>query len=179
MKVQVHFFLFILVLLVSTLTRQAPKAAEMSASSGWELIPAGAKRAYKGIHGGTMPVSLLVSPDGQSLFTFVGRTGNDFLQLLRETDVPIPTLLNAPITANAMNRGRTMHAGNSARSLPVRPLVTAGEGEAPLTHFGLSEKPLSIEGEVERPDNSAGMQRFRLSFNRLFFQPRRGNAKVR
>ena len=45
---------------------------------GWVVMPAGARPAYFGIHGGTMPVSLLVYGDGSSLVTFVGRTGNDF-----------------------------------------------------------------------------------------------------
>ena len=45
-------------------------------------MPAGARPTYMGIHGGTMPVSLLVYGDGSSLVTFVGRTGNDFLEML-------------------------------------------------------------------------------------------------
>lgn len=49
----------------------------------WVRMPAGAKAAYMGIHGGTMPVSLLVAADGSSLLAFAGRTGNDFLDALR------------------------------------------------------------------------------------------------
>ncbi|MDR2055213.1 MAG: hypothetical protein LBQ10_05025, partial [Desulfovibrio sp.] len=66
---------------------------------GWTIMPAGARPAYMGIHGGTMPVSLLVVADGSSLLGFVGRTGNDFLDVLRSTKLPL--FFSLPFNENA------------------------------------------------------------------------------
>lgn len=49
----------------------------------WGEMPAGAKTAYIGIHGGTVPVSLLSAGDGSPMIAMVGLTGNDFLNFLR------------------------------------------------------------------------------------------------
>ncbi|MCL1985849.1 MAG: hypothetical protein FWG59_05315, partial [Betaproteobacteria bacterium] len=49
----------------------------------WVYMPAGARAAYIGIHGGTVPVSLLTSRDGTHMVALVGQTGNDFLQTLK------------------------------------------------------------------------------------------------
>jgi hypothetical protein len=46
-------------------------------------MPAGARAAYIGIHGGTVPVSLLTSRDGTHMVALVGETGNDFLRTLK------------------------------------------------------------------------------------------------
>ncbi len=79
-------------------TAQASKPASTteldSPDSGWVVMPAGAKQAYIGIHGGTVPVSLLATSEGTSLVSFVGRTGNDFLELLHREDMRMPSLLN-------------------------------------------------------------------------------------
>ena len=61
---------------------------------GWIVMPEGARQAYFGIHGGTIPVSLLATSEGTSLVTFVGATGNDFLSLLRRAEIRMPSLLN-------------------------------------------------------------------------------------
>ena len=52
-------------------------------ASQWIYMPAGARAAYIGIHGGTVPVSLLTSRDGTHLVALVGQTGNDFLRALK------------------------------------------------------------------------------------------------
>jgi len=49
----------------------------------WVYIPAGSRAAYIGIHGGTVPVSLLTSRDGTHMVALVGQTGNDFLRTLK------------------------------------------------------------------------------------------------
>ena len=49
----------------------------------WRYMPAGARAAYIGIHGGTVPVSLLTSQDGTHMVALVGQTGNDFLRALK------------------------------------------------------------------------------------------------
>lgn len=151
---------------------------------GWVVMPAGARPAYMGIHGGTMPVSLLVYGDGSSLVTFVGRTGNDFLEVLRRTDLRMPSLLNAtkaqpfgglPFAGS----GTVLMAGSAASSMPV--IYLTGEGLArmalapdQLQPFGLSEKPLSIEGQVAKPAHLSPVKRYRLLFQPQYLQPRRG-----
>lgn len=49
----------------------------------WGEMPAGAKTTYIGIHGGTVPVSLLTAGDGSPMIALVGLTGSDFLNFLR------------------------------------------------------------------------------------------------
>jgi len=49
----------------------------------WIHMPAGARATYIGIHGGTVPVSLLTSRDGTHMVALVGETGNDFLRTLK------------------------------------------------------------------------------------------------
>ena len=49
----------------------------------WEEMPVGARTAYIGIHGGTVPVSLLTAGDGSPMIAVVGLTGNDFLNFIR------------------------------------------------------------------------------------------------
>jgi len=155
----------------------------MEAGGEWMIMPAGARPAYMGIHGGTMPVSLLVSDDGSFLLTFVGRTGNDFLEVLRRTDVHMPSLLNA-ITArdsaggSPSDGGTVLMAGSAASSMPV--IYLTGEGFAraapspgQLQPFGLSEKPLSIEGQVAKPTHLSPVKRYRLFFQPQYLQPRR------
>lgn len=65
-------------------------AASASADKGekkeevvWGEMPAGAKTTYIGIHGGTVPVSLLTAGDGSPMIALVGLTGSDFLNFLR------------------------------------------------------------------------------------------------
>ena len=49
----------------------------------WGEMPAGAKTTYIGIHGGTVPVSLLTAGDGSPMIALVGLTGSAFLNFLR------------------------------------------------------------------------------------------------
>ena len=154
----------------------------VKAADGWVIMPAGARPTYMGIHGGTMPVSLLVSGDGSSLLTFVGRTGNDFLDVLR-TDVRMPSLLNATAARDAadgglLTGGTVLMAGSAASSMPV--IYLTGEGFAraapspdQLQPFGLSDKPLSIEGQVAKPAHLSPAKRYRLFFQPQYLQPRR------
>ena len=152
---------------------EAPKADD-----GWVVMPAGGRPAYMGIHGGTMPVSLLVADDGASLFTFVGRTGNDFLEALRATDMPLPSLLNATMArSQAVAGGAALFAGNATSSLPVVPLTAesfAALAEQPgaLQPFGLSDEPLSIEGRAARPATLSPVKSYRLFVLPQYLQPR-------
>ena len=157
----------------------APEAPEApKADDGWVVMPAGGRPAYMGIHGGTMPVSLLVADDGASLFTFVGRTGNDFLEALRATDMPLPSLLNATMArSQAVARGAALFAGNATSSLPVVPLTgesfaALAEQPGALQPFGLSDEPLSIEGRAARPAALSPVKSYRLFVLPHFLQPR-------
>ena len=158
----------------------APEPAAGDGDDGWVVMPAGGRPAYMGIHGGTMPVSLLVAGDGASLFTFVGRTGNDFLEALRATDMPLPSLLNATVArSRAATGGAALFAGNATKSLPVIPLT--GEGFAALAEkpgslqpFGLSDEPLSIEGRAVRPKALSPAKTYRLFVLPQYLQPQTG-----
>lgn len=145
----------------------------------WVIMPAGGRSAYMGIHGGTMPVSLLVSGDGRSLLTFVGRTGNDFLELLRRTDMPLPSLLNATMSATGpLPPAYHLVAGNATSSMPVINLGGSGmagytTSQGRLQPFGFSPQPLSIEGQVTKPEHPSPAKLYRLSFQPQYFSPRR------
>lgn len=144
----------------------------------WVEMPAGGKPAYMGIHGGTMPVSLLVSRDGSSLYTFVGRTGNDFLEVLRKAYTPLPSFGNATRRESWLAALPTpgLFAGNATASMPVIPLVgdifSREDWLAQLRPFGLSASPLDIEGEVSVPASPTPVKRYRLFSLPNFFQPR-------
>lgn len=153
--------------------------AQARDNEDWIFMPAGAKPSYMGIHGGTMPVSLLVSDDGASLLAFVGRTGNDFIEDLRNVHLPIPSFGNS--TGHGMPRmaGQTgIFAGNATAVMPVFPI--RGDGLADfnsrLEPFGLSQEPLRIEGRVEKPDISPRARNFRVFFLPDYFKPRRDRA---
>lgn len=57
-------------------------------ADGWIDMPGGARPAYIGIHGGTMPVSLLATRGGSAMVAMVGETGSDFLYVLRGGRTP-------------------------------------------------------------------------------------------
>ncbi|WP_243838442.1 hypothetical protein [Nitratidesulfovibrio liaohensis] len=52
-------------------------------NDGWIDMPGGSRPAYIGIHGGTVPVSLLATRGGSTMVAMVGETGSDFLYVLR------------------------------------------------------------------------------------------------
>lgn len=157
----------------------AAPGQENGADEAWMNMPAGARPAYMGIHGGTMPVSLLVSGDGASLLTFVGRTGNDFLETLREAWLPLPTMGNSTRVPSwrAKSGAPSLFAGNATATMPVLSLpgeTLAKEGWlANLQPFGLSPRPLRIEGEVTRPEFVPAAKKYRILFLPDHFQPRR------
>lgn len=165
------FLLFILCVFFDAASSVATQAAE-----DWVFMPAGAKSSYMGIHGGTMPVSLLVSDDGESLLTFVGRTGNDFLEALRGLRLRLPSFANATAASPSLAGMQTgLFAGNATSTLPVfiisgDTLVDLGQELEP---FGLSRERLSIEGRVVRPESFPHAHTVRSFFLPDYFQPRR------
>ena len=100
--------------------QQTATVSGQSLPEGWTAMPAGARSTYLGIHGGTVPVSLLVSRDGMSLVSFVGQTGNDFLELLRRADVRLPSLLTSILGSS---HGAPVHRG---QHLPAAPPQSGG-----------------------------------------------------
>lgn len=64
----------------------APQA--QASDDGWIDMPGGSRPAYIGIHGGTVPVSLLATRGGNTMVAMVGETGSDFLYLLRGGRTP-------------------------------------------------------------------------------------------
>lgn len=167
-------FLAALLILPPAEANSASDAAEES----WTYMPAGAKSSYMGIHGGTMPISLLVSDDGGSLLTFVGRTGNDFLETLRKRRLQLPSFGNSTRTGSTSIPARTtLFAGNATTSMPV--LVVPGDALASLEAgheldpFGLSDEKVSIEGDVTRPAHFPHARSLRPFAMPDYFQPRR------
>lgn len=175
MKITVFLFLACFLLLNNVFAGNTQKPAE---HEDWTFMPAGAKPSYMGIHGGTMPVSLLISDDGASLLTFVGRTGNDFMEALRDVHIALPSFANATRLGLPGPGARTnLFAGNSTATMPV--FAISGDALARLlpSHdlqpFGLSEVPLSIEGSVAKPESFPHARALRLFSMPDYFQPRR------
>ena len=172
------FCIFCCLTALLTIAASMTQAAEEKlAEEPWVRMPAGARPTYMGIHGGTMPVSLLVSDDGSSLLTFVGRTGNDFIEVLHRTEFQMPSFLKRAAqnsTQDALEQGRTiLQAGDKKTSMPVIYITGLGflrstVDDAELLPFGFSEKPVSIEGRVRMPDAATPKRKE----YRLFFQPR-------
>lgn len=163
---------FLFMLAVSVFSAPVAGICGEAGAEQWTVMPAGAKPSYMGIHGGTMPVSLLVSDDGSSLFTFVGRTGNDFMEVLKKAHMPLPTFGNATWSYGAAGRGGQLFAGNATASLPV--IAISGDAlaglERHLQPFGLSEERLSIEGEVVKPESFPHAKSFRTFFLPDYFR---------
>lgn len=135
--------------------------ATSTEDQGWVHIPTGAKSTYMGIHGGTMPVSLLVANDGSALLSFVGKTGNDFINALTNGKFAWHGIRNA--TVPTLNPERTqLFAGNATASLPVFNSPPGGEEWLKsLPPFGFSVSPLVIEGQPDFPEISPTIRKFR------------------
>ena len=100
-RIALHFFAWGCACLVLCFVSWQPACAATSGKNAstpqWVHMPAGARATYIGIHGGTVPVSLLTSRDGTHMVALVGQTGNDFLRTLkvnsstREASSPLPS----------------------------------------------------------------------------------------
>lgn len=146
----------------------------------WTHMPAGARATYIGIHGGTVPVSLLTSRDGTHMVALVGQTGNDFLRTLKvdpgtrgalpsvngeEEDADHASLqVQAPIAPAhppfrlAANATMLM-AGTAVGAMPV--IYVTGHSFASLNQlytdsllFGISEHSPLLEGAVKAPNKT-------------------------
>ena len=83
----------------------APPEQDSLDKSVWGEMPAGARSVYIGIHGGTVPVSLLTAGDGSPMIAQVGLTGTDFLYFMRRGGQASPALVGeaeaAPLESTA------------------------------------------------------------------------------
>lgn len=144
---------------------QPAKGAE---PSPWAEMPAGARKAYIGIHGGTVPVSLLAAGDGTPMIAQVGLTGSDFLNFIRSRGKP-----EAWSAADLMAGAETMAGhvvqppltgqnatllltGTSVGDVPViyatgRSFEKMAIVPANWAPFGLTKTPLSLEGALKLP----------------------------
>lgn len=93
------------------------------AGEGWQAMPAGGRPAYIGIHGGTVPVSLLTTRGGATMVALVGETGSDFLRVLRggnasskAEEVPQPHLVASAASATD---ARPMPAKGEPGPMPI------------------------------------------------------------
>ena len=153
-------------------------------ASQWIHMPAGARATYIGIHGGTVPVSLLTSRDGTHMVALVGQTGNDFLRTLKvdpgtagalpapsgtpstladEEDAEValqtsaaPALPTLRLAANAT----LLMAGTAVGAMPV--IYATGHSFASLNQnytdsllFGIAENSPLLEGSVKAPLKTA------------------------
>lgn len=152
---------------------------QAATDDAWVTMPAGGKPAYMGIHGGTMPVSLLVSHDGSSLLSFVGRTGNDFLEVLHSAYTSLPSFGNATRrNAGNVDLSRTatgIFAGNATNTMPVISLSGDVLSNPTLLErlqpFGLSDEPLVIEGQVAMPKSLSPVKKYRNFLLPNYFKP--------
>lgn len=140
---------------------------EAPPANPWVAMPEGARKAYIGIHGGTVPVSLLSAGDGTPLIAQVGLTGSDFLNFMRSRGKEKPW--NTADLKNVMDMSEhvvqppvsntnatLLLAGTSSDDVPV--IYATGHNfekmaivPANWAHFGLTEKPLSLEGAIKLP----------------------------
>ena len=150
-----------------------------SGPAQWVNMPAGARKTYIGVQGGTVPVSLLTAGDGSPMIARVGLTGSDFLHFLRsggklDNDVVLfgimpstdPALETSPQASSGATRQAPMVpplpsknatvllAGTAAGDVPViyatgRTFEDMSLVPANWAPFGLTEKPLSAEGSVK------------------------------
>lgn len=155
-------FILIACLLLSPLSAWAAENEQHAASDDWVRMPAGAKSAYMGIHGGTMPVSLLVSRDGSSLLSFVGKTGNDFLETLRQETFVLPSFGNGTLPRKHAVK-TDLFAGNATAVMPVfaADSLPGEEWLKKLVPFGFSPAPLAIEGSPAPPRASSAAKKYR------------------
>ncbi|MDD6088095.1 MAG: hypothetical protein PUB69_02105 [Desulfovibrionaceae bacterium] len=157
-----------------------------SAVSDWRDMPAGARIAYIGIHGGTVPVSLLAAGDGEPMIALVGLTGNDFVRYLRSRGelqetitLPDDRLRQRPdrnpvyeTDVKTLPTGVSLKAGSEAGDIPV--IYATGDAFEEMSllpstwePFGLTERALSSEGAVKILSASKrGKRNFRTARSR-------------
>lgn len=156
------------------------KTGMQSAPKGWVSMPSGARTAFFGIHGGTVPVSLLVTSTGTSLVSFVGETGNDFLALLRKAEMRFPSFFFSKDNDQALSGQkadiRTILCRNTEFCLPVISLsddsvfqMTATPGL--LQPFGFSDSTKNIEGDVSMPSSDPGRLRYHILVDPDYLAP--------
>ena len=99
---------------------KAKKSAEPAQNrDGLIKMESGSRQAYVGIHGGTAPLSLLWSDDGV-VIAFTGRTGNDFLDILRGGNA---SRSSAAAEKAALERSRSVE--DSTAKTPGHPVQAA------------------------------------------------------
>ena len=136
-------------------------------------MPAGGRSAYIGIHGGTVPVSLLTSRDGRSMVTLVGKTGNDFLHTLGRVNITPPAHLDPSagkrLAVPPSNNATILMADTAIGAVPVFYVTGHGFARMDLSSrewlpFGLSEKPLLLEGQAVKPLQCSKVRKYRHIF---------------
>lgn len=175
--------LLFLLALLTALPAAQPALAVPGDADDWQVMPAGARPTYIGIHGGTVPVSLLINQDGTALVSFVGRTGNDFLEILHRTDIRMPSLLNNATSrvSNKQPSTTLLLTSNADRSMLVFYIVGDGASRtnvpmSELVPFGLSATPLYVEGNISLPAQPSPDRLYRLNLDPQYLQPRRSDG---
>jgi hypothetical protein len=115
---------------------------------GWVRMEQGSRPAYVGIHGGTAPLSLLRSPEGD-IFALTGNTGNDFSRILRHDIARNATKLSADAAAATFSPLQDENLRPFGLSNP--PGLDAGAGA-----------PLALESYPAEPDPLPAIKPLRL-----------------
>jgi hypothetical protein len=140
-------------------SRPAPKvvAGQTNATvkgEGWVSLEPGSRPAYVGIQGGTAPVTLFRSPEGE-LFTYTGNTGSDFMHILRGNGSLASV---APLAGNGERLAAVPAPGAVGSGLSgeqALDAVTTGPAEA-LQPFGLSTpEGVIVDGRADEPEAPA------------------------
>ena len=132
---------------------QAPPA---QTRPGWVKVESGSRQAYVGIHGGTAPLSLMHSTDGV-LFAFTGRTGNDFMQVLKGGNAS-RVAAQPPPRNNAEDPGRPVDqtgqrpAKGAVPALPEHQVPSQAVAQTPADRIPGSAS--SVENISLRPDSA-------------------------
>lgn len=160
---------------------ESPKQQE----SAWGEMPAGARSVYIGIHGGTVPVSLLTAGDGSPMIAQVGLTGTDFLHFMRRGTAAsddtslVPAALPDSGSDSGLKNGQTDPPARLPQNKATLLLAGRSQGDVPVIYatgrnferlslvptnwapFGLTETPLSLEGEVRILNQPRKLPRYR------------------
>ncbi|MEG2139719.1 MAG: hypothetical protein RRY20_02895 [Bilophila sp.] len=136
----------------------------------WGEMPAGAKTAYIGIHGGTVPVSLLSAGDGSPMIAMVGLTGNDFLNFMRNNgklreepvlpEFPAPQFSPEPVLPALLPTSRADTVATQAPPLssptpdPCAPPVAAPAAppESPAASVATATPPTNLAPPTVSPE---------------------------
>lgn len=162
----------------------------------WVTMPAGGKPAYIGIHGGTVPVSLLTARGGSAMVALVGETGSDFLRMLRGdarngssatqdtsllAQAPAPAPEKQPTLPDAGANATVLLAAMGDNNMPV--IYASGRNFEQLDLIPADWKPFGLEtapqADKELPKIVKPKKHSKKSGKAMAQAPRKKNLKAK